>query len=337
MQASDLRPQASGEEALRIAWARRPSNAVSRLGGRELLVLSMRDLLAAAARENVLLLAFTATSPAAMAGFARAARDNDAALLLSRPSGAADEKGPEEARDDTAFVEAAFKAADEIHFHGPLALLKEPPRAGSAVPDPERVQREIDSGFTGVSLAATDAQADVRDAALAASSVCSMELGLEVVPMGGAQAAAELARQLRSRGASPSAVRITGLEEDAPALAKELQGTALSSATESLAPHLLNLQVQQLVASAPFLRALRRAAPEESWGKLQAWADEKGATLEQSAARHQRLIRDLPQPAQDKLEALCNFAAQDLYGKVDARGSGTRLISAIAALHEKDA
>jgi hypothetical protein len=297
----------------------------------------MRDLLAAAAREHVLLVAFAAPAQAAMAGFARAARDADAPLLLVRPSGAADEKGPEEARDDVAFAEGAFKAAAEIGFRGPLALLKDPPRAGSAVPDRERVQREIDAGFTGVSLAASDSQEGARDAALAAAAVCNMELGLEVVALGGAQAAAELARQLRSRGSAPSAVRITGLEEEASTLGAELAGTALSTATESLAPRLPELHVQQLVAAGPFLRALRKAAPAEVWSKIQDWADEKGATLEQAAARHQRLLRDLPEEAREKLEALCFFAALDLFEAVGARGTGTRLIDALAALHEKDA
>jgi hypothetical protein len=301
-----------------------------------LLVLSMRDLLSAAARGNVLLVAFAAPAPAAMAGFARAARDADAPLLLVRPSGAADEKGPEEARDDLAFTEAAFKAADEICFRGPLALLKDAPRAGSAVPDPERVRREIEAGFTGLSLAASDSQEGARDAALAASAVCSMELGLEVVALGGAQAAAELARQLRSRGSAPSAVRITGLEEEAAALGDELRGTALSSATEALASRLPELHVQQLVAARPFLHALRKAAPAELWSRLEAWADEKGATLEQAASRHQRLLRDLSEPAREKLEALCCFAAQDLFDAVGAQGSGTRLVDALAALHEKD-
>src|SRR5262249_37004281 len=100
--------------ALEIAWARRPAKAVSRLEGKELLVLSMRELLAAAAREQTLLVSFVAVTPAAMAGFARAARDADAPLLLVRPSGAADEKGPEEARDDTEFVKSAFRAAEEL-------------------------------------------------------------------------------------------------------------------------------------------------------------------------------------------------------------------------------
>src|SRR5438874_11472289 len=104
----------------------------------------MRELLAAAARVRILLVAFAAPAPAAMAGFARAARDADAPLLLVRPSGAAEEKGPEESRDDTAFAEAAFKAAHEIRLYGPIALLKDPPRAGSAVPDQDRVQGEID-------------------------------------------------------------------------------------------------------------------------------------------------------------------------------------------------
>lgn len=322
--------------AFQFAWSRRPSNAVSRLGGKELLVLSMRDLLAAAARENVLLVAFCAPAPAAMAGFARAARDAEAPLLLVRPSGAADERGPEESRDDTAFAEAAFKAADEIHFHGPLALLKDPPRAGSALPDQERVEHEIDAGFTGVSLAASDAQAEVRDAALAATAVSQRELGLEIVPLGGAGAAAELAKQLGSRGAPPSAVRITGLEDDAPALAKDLPGTSLSSATEALAPHLAGLHVRQLVAAGPFLRSLRKVAPPDVWEKLQSWADEKGATLEQSAAKHQRLLRDLPPAASERLEALCCFAALDLFKAVGAEWTNARLLEALRVLHEKD-
>jgi hypothetical protein len=154
--------------------------------------------------------------------------------------------------------------------------------------------------------------------------------------MGGFAAAAERARQLRSRGATPSAVRITGMEHDAPLLAEELPGTSLSSATESMASQLPGLRVQQLVAAGPFLRALRRAAPEETWSALQAWADEKGATPEQAAARHQRLLRELPAPAQDKLEALCNFAALDLFKAVGAFGTGSRLVKALAAIHEKD-
>ena len=116
-----------------------------------------------------------------------------------------------------------------------------------------------------------------------------------------------------------------------------MAGTALSSATESMAGQLLGMQVRQLVAAGPFLRSLRRAAPEEVWATLQDWADEKGATLEQSAARHQRLLRDLPPAAQEKLEALCCFAALDLFGAVGANGSGSRLVNALAALHEKDA
>ena len=319
--------------AMQAAWARRPSTAVSRLEGRELLVLSMRELLAAAAREKTLLVAFAAPAPAAMAGFARAARDAEAPLLLVRPSGAAEEKGPEEARDDAAFAEAAFRAADELHFLGPFALLKDPPRAGSAVPDRERVQREIEMGFTSVSLAAADTQADARDAALAAAVACQMELGLEVVPLGGAQAAAELARQLRSRGAPPSAVRITGLEDQARDLSGDLNGTALSSASESMAGELLGLGISQLVASGPFLRALRRSVPPDIWDTLQAWSDEKGAPLEQAAARHQRLLRDLPAAVQEKLEALCCFEALELLRKTGARHSGPRLIEAVAALH----
>src|SRR5207248_1677498 len=122
-----------------------------------------------------------------------------------------------------------------MRFHGPLALLKDPPRTGSAGPDVARVQREVEAGFTGVSLAAADTQTDARDAALTATAVCQMELGLEVVPLGGARAAAELARQLRSRGAPPSAVRISGLEDESERLSAELGDTALSTAMEAVA------------------------------------------------------------------------------------------------------
>jgi predicted nucleic acid-binding protein len=297
-------------------------------------VLSARDLLAAAAREELLLVAFCAPSPAAIAGFARAARDAEAPLLLVRPSGAAEEKGPQEARDDIAFVDSVFRAAEDVGFRGPVVLLKDPPRAGSAIPDGERVQREVEAGFTGVSLAAADTQPNVRDAALAATAVCQMELGLEIVPLGGSAAAAELARQLRSRGAPPSAVRVSGLENDAEALAAELRDTALSTATESIALHLPPKGLRQLVASGPFLRALRRALPRETWDELQAWADENGATPEQSAARHQRLLRDLPVPIQARVEALCCFEGLDLLRKAGCRSTSARLIAAIAALHQ---
>ena len=221
-------------------------------------------------------------------------------------------------------------------FYGPLALLKEPPRAGSAVPDSERIQREVESGFTGVSLAAADTQQDARNAALTASAVCQMELGLEIVPLGGARAAAELARQLRSRGAPPSAVRITGMEDDAETLSAELGDTALSTTTESVALELPRRGLRQLIASGPFLRALRKAVAEETWDALQAWADEKGATLDQSAARHQRLLRDLPPDAQERLEALCCFEALELFRRAGASGTSARLIAAVAALHQGD-
>jgi len=322
-------------DAVQLVWSRRPAKAVARLGGRKLLISSARELLRAAAREDLMLVALAAPAPAAIAGFARAARDASAPLLLVRPSGAADEKGPEEARDDTAFVDAAFAAAGDLPFRGPLVLLKEPPRVASTAPDSERVQREIEAGFTGVSLAAADTQQDARNAALAAGWVYQMELGLEIVPLGGARAAAELARQLRSRGATPSAVRITGLEDEVEGLRAELGEIALTTATESVL-ETPRRGLRQLVASGPFLRALRKAAPAEVWGELQTWADEKGATLEQSAARHQRLLRDLPGEAQDRLEALCCFEALELYRKAGAAGTSARLIAAIAALHQAE-
>src|SRR5207302_1828644 len=142
------------------AWARRPAAALARLAGRSLLLLSARDLLAAAEEEGVLLVALLAPAPAASAGFARAARD------------------------------------------------------------------------AGVALATTPESAPAaRDAALVASNVCQLELGLEIVPLGGSgQLAADLVRQLKSRGAPPSALRL--LEPD-PAVAAELSPVAISSTDES--------------------------------------------------------------------------------------------------------
>ncbi len=309
---------------------------MARLAGRPLLVLSARDLLQAAAAEEVLLVALVAPVRPAIEGFVRAARDAEAPLLLVRPSGAAEEKGPEEERDDAAFVEAVLKAAHELHFEGPLALLKEPPRAGSAVPDAERVRREIDAGFTGVALSAGGAASDARDAALAATAACQYELGLEVVAIGGsAGAGLELAEQLRSRGAPPSAVRMTGHEGDlVPAAAdspRHLEGVAISSADET--SDLSGLR--QLVASGPFLRALLRSAPADLLDQLQSWADEKGASLEQAAARHQRLLRELSKAQQDKLEALCCFGAADLYARAGVRGTGKRLVARVGQPRER--
>jgi hypothetical protein len=214
--------------------------------------------------------------------------------------------------------------------------MKEPPRAGSSVSEAERVQREIDAGFTGVAVSPADSQTEARDAALAAASVVQRELGLEIVARGGAAAAAELAKQLRSRGSSPSAVRITGMEGDAPRLGEELPGVALSTADESLAGMLVAKGLRMLVASGPFLRALRRSASREILEALDAWADERLATPEQSASRHQRLLRDLPQEAQDKLEALSCFEARELYERAGAQQTAKRLVRAIAAVHERE-
>ena len=317
------------------AWSRRPATAVSRLSGRPLLLLSARDLLAAAEQEGVLLVALVAPAPAASAGFARAARDAGVPLLLSRPSGAADEVGPEEARDDAAFVESAMKAAAELHFQGPLALLKEPPRAGSAVPESERIRREIETGFTGVALATTPESAPAaRDAALVASHVCQLELGLEIVPLGGsAEVAAEVVRQLKSRGSPPSALRLA--DPDA-SIAAELLPVAISTTSELAPEELAGRGVRQLVATGPFLRALERAAPPGLLETLHGWADERGATLEQAAARHQRLLRELPGSDQEKLEALCCFEALELYARAGAGNTAPRLEKRIATLAQKE-
>jgi hypothetical protein len=317
------------------AWARRPAVALARLAGRPLLLLSARDLLIAAEEEGVLLVALLAPAPAASAGFARAARDAGAPLLLARPSGAADELGPEEARDDAAFVEDALRAADALHFRNPLALLKEPPRAGSAVPEAERIRREIEAGFTGVALATTpESTPAARDAALVASNVCQLELGLEIVPLGGlGRVAADLVRQLKSRGAPPSALRL--LEPD-PAMAGELLPVAISTTDESSPERLAERGVRQLVAAGPFLRALQSAAPRELLERLQGWADEHGATLEQAAARHQRLLRGLPPAEEEQLEALCCYEAQELYSRAGAARTAPRLLKRLAALAQKE-
>ncbi len=320
--------------ALERVWSRRPASAVAKLAGRPLLFLSARDLSTAAAQESALLVAFFAPAPSAMLGFARAARDANVPLVLVRPSGAADVRGPEEERDDAAFVEAALRAALELRFAGPVALLKEPPRAGSAVPDQERVQREIDAGFTGVGITALpDSAASARDAALAASTVCHLELGLEVVPLGGSpEVAAELARALRSRGTTPSMLRLSGHEESARELAAELGGVCISSTSETRVGELRGLGVQALFAAGPFLRALQRAVPGELVEKLQGWADDQSATLEQAAARHQRLLRDLPAAAQEKLEALCCFEAAELLARAGSLNTSSRLAARVSEM-----
>ena len=141
---------------------------------------------------------------------------------------------------------------------------------------------------------------------------------------------AEVAQLLRARGAPPSAIRLTGHEHEVEALAEALTGLAVSSADESSAATLGARGVQQLVAAGPFLRALRRAAPAALWNKLQAFSDEQGATLEQAASRHQRLLRDLTPEQQDRLEALCHFEAAELLRKVGAARTGTRIAARVA-------
>jgi hypothetical protein len=320
------------ESRLESAWARRPSNAVSRLAGRKLLLLSSRDLLAAATLEDTLLVALVAPGAAAMLGFARAARDVAAPLLLARPSGSADEKGPEEARDDAAFVESAIHAAEEVRFFGPMAFLKEPPRKGSAVPERDRILREIETGFTGVAVTARpDTAASARDAALVAAQVCQRELGLEIVPLGGSP---ELGLELASRGAPPSALRVP--DEEGVQAAARAAGIALSTTTELSPSALRERGFRQLVAAGPFLRALQRAAPRELLERLQSWADENGASLEQAAARHQRLLRDLPSKTQDRLEALCCFEATELFERAGVRATAARIAERVGQNAPRD-
>lgn len=330
-------PGSTATPAWQRAWARRPATAVARLRGRRVLLLSGRDLLRAAAEERVLLVALVAPAAAAVAGFARAARDAGAPLLLLRPSGAADEPGPEEARDDAAFVESALRETAALDFPGPVALFKDPPRAGSAVPERERVQRELEAGFTSVAVTAqVDDAAAARDAALISSQVCQREIGLELVPLGGSlPIAAEVAQQLMARGSIPSAIRLTGHEDEARAVVAQLGPVNISTATETAPETLLDQGVQLLIAAGPFVRALHKAAPRAVLEELQAWADERGATLEQSAARHQRLLRDLPRAAQDRLEALCCFEAAELFGRAGVAGSGERLVVRVGATSDE--
>jgi hypothetical protein len=322
-------------ELYSAAWARRPSSAVSRLAGRPLCVLSARDLLKAALHERRLLIALVAPAPAAIAGFARAARDSNAPLVLLRPSGApGNEKGPEEARDDAAFVEAALRAAEEIGFGGPMALLKEAPRPGTVEREHERLEREIDAGFTGLAVALDPAAAGAeREAVSAAAHVCSLELGLEVQPLGGTlDDALRLLRELRSRGAPPSAVRLTGHEGAAAEQSARLEGAAICTSDESAPKELAGRGVAQLVASRPFLRALQRSAPRELLERMQGWSIQRERTLEQAAARHQKLLRDLPAPALEKLEALCCFEAAELFEAAGVAGSSAPLLAQVGRL-----
>ena len=319
-------------------WTRRPTTAVARLAGRPLLLLSARDLLRAAREEGLLTVAFAAPAGPAMAGFARAARDCGAPLFLVRPSGSADEAGPQESRDDVAFVEAAMKAADELAFRGPMALIKEPPRSGCAVPERDRVFRELEAGFTGLGIAArVDDTAGARDAALSAAQVCQLGIGLEVIPVGGSpRLGVEIVSMLRARGAPPSALRLTGHEAEAAGFASALQTVAVTTAAEGAPETLHGLGVHQLFAAGPFLRALRRAAPAALWDKLQAWSDDQQATLEQSASRHQRLLRELTPEQQDKLEALCCFEAEELLRRAGAAGTSDRLSARVGSYVEQE-
>src|SRR5439155_456412 len=84
----------------------------------------------------------------------------------------------------------------------------------------------------------------------------------------------------------------------------ELGDTALTTATEAEALRMPRRGLRQLVACGPFLRALRKAAPAETWQALESWADEKGGTLDQAASRPRRLLRDLPPAAREKLATL---------------------------------
>src|SRR5947199_205207 len=142
-------------EQYSAAWTRRPSNAVARLGQRQLMVLSAHDLVQAARAEGTLLVALIGPAPAALLGFARA----------------------------------------------------------------DRVAAEVDAGFTGLAVSAAPGEVD-RSLSDAGKAVAALELGLEVVPSAGSpEDAAAMVTSLRSRGARPSAVRLTGFERRAREMA----------------------------------------------------------------------------------------------------------------------
>ena len=165
--------------------------------------------------------------------------------------------------------------------------------------------------------------------------MCQRELGLEIVPLGGSpELGLELVRQLASRGAPPSALRVP--DEEGVQAAARASGVALSTTTELSPSALRERGFRQLVAAGPFLRALHRAAPRELLERLQSWADDNGATLEQAAARHQRLLRDLPAKTQDRLEALCCFEAMELFERAGARATAARIAERVGQNAPRD-
>ena len=114
------------------------------------------------------------------------------------------------------------------------------------------------------------------------------------------------------------------------AVASELAPVAISTTSEVAAEQLGRRGVRQLVAAGPFLRALPLLE------RLQGWADERGATLEQAAARHQRVLRKLPPADQEKLEALCCFEALELHARAGAAKTAPAVLQRIAALAQKE-
>ena len=80
------------------------------------------------------------------------------------------------------------------------------------------------------------------------------------------------------------------------------------------------------------LRALQRSASRETWDLLERWADERGATIEQAAARHQRRLRSLTPAEAEKLEALCCYEAQELYGRARVGRTAQRVVQRLSAM-----
>jgi hypothetical protein len=226
-----------------------------------------------------------------------------------------------------------LRAADELHFLSPMALLKEPPRAGSPMPEEDRVFRELEAGFTGVALGVTEQEPGrVRQAAVAAAQVGLLELGLELVPEGGSPELAIVAlRELLDAGVLPSSVRLTGFEGRAAELGEAGRPLAITSANEADPGGLAKKGAQLLVATVPFLRAFRRAAPEGLRNRLLGWAREKGATMDQAVARHARLLRELPEADQDRLEAICWFEGLDLLEGMGAARTAERIAARIGS------
>lgn len=311
-------------------FKKRPVNASQRLDpGSRVLLLSLKDALEALREDGAVLLGCICELPCMVAPLLRAARDNDAVMVLS-PGGAL--AGP---RALHCFFDLVRSAAEEVGTIRPVVLLPSPVdvEAGDPAAAVDQVHAIVDAGFTGLVLRIDelDPEESPKAVAVIAEPAAERELGVEILLSPGDE---------DEGGALAGALTVLGLEIDLvgvsggggvglAALASEVEPLATSfregcddTELREALRNGLGAGVRMVSVRSVLTKAVRAGMSEEIREEL---ADEEGGapTTEALAAKVQGLSGD----ALDRVEARLYAEVDELLSLLRLNGSSRLLRS----------